>query len=94
VTFGYALVSWIKGEAGGQVLLQKQSGTWEILTHGGGWLGLGGLKQAGVTAGDRLNDPPPDRNPSGGNSNAVITAVSSAKGLFKEFKPLHQISPF
>lgn len=48
VASGYALVSWIEGEAGGQALLQKQAGTWKILTHGGGWLGLGGLKQAGV----------------------------------------------
>ncbi len=48
VASGYALVSWIDGEAGGQALLHKQSGTWEILTHGGGWLGLGGLKQEGV----------------------------------------------
>jgi hypothetical protein len=48
VVSGYALVSWIEGEAGGQALLQKQSGTWKILTYGGGWLGLGGLKQAGV----------------------------------------------
>lgn len=48
VVSGYALVSWIEGEAGGQALLQKQPGTWKILTHGGGWLGLGGLKQVGV----------------------------------------------
>jgi len=48
VASSYALVSWIEGEAGGQALLQKQAGAWKILTHGGGWLGLGGLKQAGV----------------------------------------------
>ncbi len=48
VASGYALVSWVEGEAGGQALLQKQSGAWKILTHGGGWLGLGGLKQYGV----------------------------------------------
>lgn len=49
VVSGYALVSWLEGEAGGQALLQRQSGTWKILTHGGGWLGLGGLKQSGVS---------------------------------------------
>jgi hypothetical protein len=48
VASGYGLVSWIEGDAGGQALLQKQAGTWKILTYGGGWLGLGGLKQAGV----------------------------------------------
>lgn len=48
VVSSYALVSWVEGEAGGQALLQKQAGTWKMLTHGGGWLGLGGLKQAGV----------------------------------------------
>jgi hypothetical protein len=48
VASSYALVSWVEGEAGGQALLQKQAGTWKILTYGGGWLGLSGLKQAGV----------------------------------------------
>jgi hypothetical protein len=48
VASSYALVSWSEGEAGGQALLYKQAGTWKILTHGGGWLGAGGLAQAGV----------------------------------------------
>ena len=48
VASGYALVNWIQGEAGGQALLRRQSGTWKILTHGGGWFGLSGLKEAGV----------------------------------------------
>jgi hypothetical protein len=48
VASDYALVGWLQGEAGGEVLLRKTSGTWEILAHSGGWYGLKGLKEFGV----------------------------------------------
>jgi lipid-binding SYLF domain-containing protein len=48
VASDYALVGWLQGEAGGEVLLRKTSGTWKILAHSGGWYGLKGLKELGV----------------------------------------------
>jgi len=36
----FALAGWISGEAGGTALLSKKTGTWKILTSGGGVLGI------------------------------------------------------
>jgi len=44
----YALVSWNQGDTGGQALLSNTSGTWKIITFGGGSLGESGLKAFGV----------------------------------------------
>lgn len=51
VASDYALVGWLQGEAGGEVLLRKTSGTWRVLAHSGGWYGLKGLKEFGVPQG-------------------------------------------
>lgn len=43
INSGYALVSWMHGEEGGQAVLRKRDGTWTVLECGQGWLGLRGV---------------------------------------------------
>jgi hypothetical protein len=60
---GFALVGWTRGEMGGNTLLKRNGNGWEVLTSGGGYLGLQGLKQSGVpqkTAEKLLNQYDPD----------------------------------
>jgi SH3-like domain-containing protein len=45
----YALVSWVYGETGGQVLLTRENGQWRVVTGGGGSLqNVDYLMQLGV----------------------------------------------
>ena len=46
----YALATWRWGEAGGQALLVKQQGRWQVISEGGGALDLATLQQNGVPA--------------------------------------------
>lgn len=39
----YALVSWMHGEKGGQAVLHKEAGQWQVVECGPGWLGLRGV---------------------------------------------------
>jgi len=48
VVDNFALAGWLRGEAGGEILLQRQNGYWKVLTYGGGWLGRRGLTGYGV----------------------------------------------
>ncbi len=45
---GFALVGWTRGEMGGNTLLKQNGSRWEVLTSGGGYLGLKGLTQLGA----------------------------------------------
>ena len=45
---GFALVGWTRGEMGGNTLLKQNGSSWEVITSGGGYLGLQGLKQSGA----------------------------------------------
>lgn len=40
---GYALVSWMHNEKGGQAVLRKEGEYWVVLDCGPGWLGLRGV---------------------------------------------------
>jgi hypothetical protein len=44
----YAIASWIWGEAGGQSILTKKQGRWQVLSAGGGAINLTTLKEVGV----------------------------------------------
>lgn len=44
----YALVTWTRGETGGQALLRWEEGSWKVLVNEAGWLGLRRLSRAGV----------------------------------------------
>jgi hypothetical protein len=60
---GFALVGWTRGEMGGNMLLKRNGRSWEVITSGGGYLGLQGLKQFSVpqkTAEKLLNQYDPD----------------------------------
>ncbi len=60
---GFALVGWTRGEMGGNTLLKRNGKSWEVITSGGGYLGLQGLKQSGVpqkTAEKLLNQYDPN----------------------------------
>lgn len=45
---GYALTTWTRGEQGGQAVLQWESGSWHVLAHESGWMGVHGLVDEGV----------------------------------------------
>ncbi len=47
---GYAVASWIDGEAGGIAVLRKKARVWSILSNGGGWDSYDGLVSQGVPA--------------------------------------------
>ncbi|MEX0271435.1 hypothetical protein AB3R30_20060 [Leptolyngbyaceae cyanobacterium UHCC 1019] len=60
---GFALVGWTRGEMGGNTLLKQNGRRWEVITSGGGYLGLKGLQQSGVpqkTAEKLLNQYDPN----------------------------------
>ncbi|MFY9823322.1 MAG: hypothetical protein WAM82_18210 [Thermoanaerobaculia bacterium] len=60
---GYALVSWMHGEKGGQAVLRKEGGVWKVKECGPGWLGLRGVckEQVPVEVAKRLlNDLDPN----------------------------------
>lgn len=40
---GYALVTWMHEERGGQAVLRKEAGQWQVLECGSGWLGVRGM---------------------------------------------------
>jgi hypothetical protein len=40
---GYALVTWMHEERGGQAVLRKAAGQWQVLECGSGWLGVRGV---------------------------------------------------
>ncbi|HEX9671112.1 MAG TPA: hypothetical protein VGC93_16715 [Thermoanaerobaculia bacterium] len=40
---GYALVTWMHEERGGQAVLRKEAGQWQVLECGSGWLGVRGV---------------------------------------------------
>jgi hypothetical protein len=44
----YALATWTRGDDGGQALLRWEEGSWNVLIHEKGWLGLRRLTQMGV----------------------------------------------
>ncbi|HWM92159.1 MAG TPA: hypothetical protein VN493_15450 [Thermoanaerobaculia bacterium] len=44
----YALATWTRGEQGGQALLRWEDGSWKVLVHEAGWLGLRRLTRLGV----------------------------------------------
>jgi hypothetical protein len=44
----YALVTWAHERRGGQAVLQKQQGAWQVLECGPGWLGLKGMSRQDV----------------------------------------------
>jgi hypothetical protein len=48
VVDNFALAGWLRGEAGGQILLKRQEGYWKVITYGGGSLGMRGLTGYGV----------------------------------------------
>jgi|GEM_PF-5117383 len=59
----FALVGWTRGEMGGNTLLKRNGRLWEVITSGGGYLGLQGLKQSDVpqkTAEKLLNQYDPN----------------------------------
>jgi hypothetical protein len=45
----FALMGWNRGEMGGTILLEKKGQTWEVLSSGGGWIGLQGLTDKGIS---------------------------------------------
>lgn len=46
---GYALVGWTRGEMAGNTLLKRNENGWTVVTSGGGYLGVQGLVEAGVS---------------------------------------------
>jgi hypothetical protein len=44
----YAIATWTWGEAGGQALLTKKQGRWQVLVSGGGAVDVATLKEKGV----------------------------------------------
>lgn len=40
---GYALVTWMHEERGGQAVLRKEAGQWQVLECRSGWLGVRGV---------------------------------------------------
>ncbi len=44
----YALVDWVAGDGGGEILLEKQSAGWKVLEDTGGSMDVDELKQHGV----------------------------------------------
>ena len=63
ISDGFAIVGWTRGEMGGNTLLKRNGRSWEVITSGGGYLGLKGLQQFGVpqkTAEKLLNQYDPD----------------------------------
>lgn len=44
----WGLATWTEGEVGGQTLVRRGPAGWQKVTEGGGWLGLVGLREAGV----------------------------------------------
>lgn len=44
----YALTTWLRGDNGGQAVLQKQGGTWTVLSRDRGWYGIKGLLEVDV----------------------------------------------
>ena len=46
----YALASWLWGEGGGQSVLSKESGEWQVLSSGGGALDAATLEALGIPA--------------------------------------------
>lgn len=63
ISDGFALVGWTRGEMGGNTLLTQNGSRWEVITSGGGYLGLKGLQQFGMpqkTAEKLLNQYDPN----------------------------------
>lgn len=63
INSGYALVSWMHEEEGGQAVLQKRGGVWTVLECGPGWLGFRGVCKEKVpveVAKDLLNELDPN----------------------------------
>jgi hypothetical protein len=48
VAGNYAIATWLWGEAGGQSILAKKQGRWQVLSSGGGAVDVATLKGAGV----------------------------------------------
>lgn len=48
VAGNYAIATWTWGEAGGQSILTKKQGRWQVLSSGGGAVDVATLKGAGV----------------------------------------------
>ncbi|MEM6427510.1 MAG: hypothetical protein AAF728_20480 [Cyanobacteria bacterium P01_D01_bin.128] len=46
----YALASWLWGEGGGQSVLSKESGEWQVLSSGGGAVDAATLETLGIPA--------------------------------------------
>lgn len=46
----YAIASWLWGEAGGQTILTKKQGRWQVLRSGGGAVNVGTLTAVGIPA--------------------------------------------
>jgi hypothetical protein len=44
----YAVATWTWGEAGGQSILTKKQGRWQVLSSGGGAVNLATLKEVGI----------------------------------------------
>ena len=44
----YALATWTWGEAGGQSILAKKQGRWQVLSSGGGAVDVTTLKEVGI----------------------------------------------
>jgi hypothetical protein len=44
----YAIAGWLLGEGGGEMLLIKQDGKWQVLTGGGGAMNTSTLVEQGV----------------------------------------------
>jgi hypothetical protein len=44
----YALATWLRGDNGGQAVLQKEGGTWKVLSRDRGWYGIRGLREVDV----------------------------------------------
>ena len=48
VAGNYALATWTWGEAGGQSILAKKQGRWQVLSSGGGAVDVATLKEVGI----------------------------------------------
>jgi hypothetical protein len=44
----YALATWLRGNRGGQAVLQRQGGTWKVVSRDRGWYGIQGLREVDV----------------------------------------------
>ncbi len=44
----YAIATWTWGEAGGQAILMKKQGRWQVLSSGGGAVNVDTLKKVGI----------------------------------------------